>query len=69
MSKFVITINTDNDAFRTEYDSYSPEQELARILEGLAGELVHGIMPNHRLFDYNGRAVGEVVHEVDEDEI
>lgn len=70
MSKFIITINTDNAAFHTEGDenTYAPEQELARILESIAGQLVHDISPDPRIIDYNGKQVGEIVHEVDEED-
>ena len=60
MKRITITINTTNDAFGDipELANY----ELARIINGLAKDLIDGREPE-KLLDINGNAVGKVVYE------
>lgn len=60
MKRITITINTTNDAFGDipELANY----ELARIINGLAKDLIDGREPE-KLLDINGNKVGKVVYE------
>ena len=60
MERITITINTTNDAFGDipELANY----ELARIINGLAKDLIDGREPE-KLLDINGNKVGKVVYE------
>jgi hypothetical protein len=61
MAELRITINLDNDAFRT--DEYG---EVSRILEGLSRKVLHGDMGNATIKDINGNTVGSFTVQDDE---
>ena len=53
--QITISINCDNAAFVPE-----PQPEIARILRGLALEILHGENPD-KVYDENGNFVGTLV--------
>jgi hypothetical protein len=61
MAELRITINLDNDAFRT--DEYG---EVSRILEGLSRKVLHGDLGNATIKDANGNTVGSFTVQDDE---
>lgn len=64
MSKFIITIITDNDAFGD--DDFREAEEVSRILKDLAGKLHMNpaiVYNNPTLRDINGNTVGQVIKE------
>ena len=60
MKKIIIEINTTNDAFGDIPDL--AQYELARIINGLAKDLIDDKKPE-KLLDINGNKVGKVVYE------
>ena len=60
MERVTITINTTNDAFGDTPNLV--QYELARIINGLAKDLIDGREPE-KLLDINGNKVGKVVYE------
>lgn len=59
MSKFTITIETNNAAFQPE-----PCYEVARILRDLADKLAEGGEPE-TVRDYNGGTVGRIEYDAE----